>query len=69
MRSTCTLCRGVLTVEVHLYTVQEVRVLTGEVHLYTVQEANSSVMSILWWMRWVFNNTEGWCFGVDEMGI
>ena len=27
-----------LTVEVHLYTVQEVSVLTVEVHLYTVQE-------------------------------
>ena len=27
-----------LTVEVHLYTVQDVSVLTVEVHLYTVQE-------------------------------
>ena len=27
-----------MTVEVHLYTVQEVSVLTVEVHLYTVQE-------------------------------
>ena len=44
--------------------------LTGEVHLYTVQEANLSVMSISWWMIiFPFNNTEGRCLGVDEMGI